>query len=93
MANQNNYQPSPEKNEDRSYESFQQEENKEIKHPYNRNQGAAGGEAYQPFREPANEWQRVGDSSDQHWWTSGTKQQQQFFAGEINHPYRENFCD
>jgi hypothetical protein len=40
----------------------------------------------------ANEWQPVGDSDAnvQHWWDSGTRQQQQFFGGDTQYPYREN---
>lgn len=81
MANQDNYRNPSEKGKN---------SNREIKHPYNRRQDASGGKMPRMFDDPANEWQRTGETSDQHWWHSGTKQQQQFFSGETNYPYREN---
>ncbi len=54
--------------------------------------GDEGFESTSPFSKPANEWQPVGDSDAnvQHWWDSGTEQQQQFYAGGTGYPYREN---
>lgn len=43
------------------------------------------------FNEDPNERQRVGDTSDQNWWDSGTNQQQKFYRGDTAYPYRENF--
>lgn len=47
----------------------------------------------QPFSDSGNEWQRVGHSSDQNWWESGTRQQQQAYRGETGYPYRENYSE
>ena len=44
----------------------------------------------QPFSDSANERQRVGQSSDQNWWDSGTNQQRDTFQGNTGYPYREN---
>lgn len=43
------------------------------------------------FREPSNEWQRTGATSDQSWWDSGNRQQGQVYRGENQYPYRENY--
>lgn len=45
------------------------------------------------FNEDPNERQRVGETSDQNWWDSGTNQQQKFYRGDTAYPYRENFDD
>lgn len=102
MAIQHRNSGSSERDEDKKHQyssgegSFREDNpgsNKSFNVPAfgERRQSSYGGADAERGNKP-NEWHPVGDSAAnvQHWWDSGTRQQQQFFGGDTKYPYREN---